>query len=188
VNRQQRLRAVTQVGKADMQYRAAAFLAGSFLVLASHLAIAAEASSKEASLRDVNRALASPEPAVLIGVPASFLNPGNARDSDDDAAEAQDDWSFYLNEWRRTASKRKLNIIVVPMNVLSQALQRPALKGECATLFVKKRTEGLLFDAYCVLQVDDYDLGARWLDGTASAHDIADHDFKTTAVVARARR
>jgi hypothetical protein len=167
-----------------MQCRAAAFLAGSFLVLLSHFAIAAEA-----SLGDVTRALASPEPVVLIGVPASFLNPESLKDSDDDAAEAQDDWSYYLDEWARTtANKRKLNIVVVPMNILSQALQRPALKGQCVTLFVKNRTEGLLFDAHCVPHVEDYDLGAKWLDGTASAHDIAEHDFKTTAVVARARK
>jgi hypothetical protein len=173
-----------QVRKADMQCRAAAFLAGSFLVLLSNSTIAAEA-----SLKDVNHALASPEPVVLIGVPASFLNPESLNDSDDGAAEAQDDWSYYLNEWvQTTANKRKLNIVVVPMNTLSQALQNPALKGQCATLFVKNRTEGLLFDSYCVPQVEDYELGAKWLDGTASAHDVAEHDFKATAVVARARK
>jgi hypothetical protein len=167
-----------------MRRPAAAFLAGLFLLILSHLAIAAEA-----SLRDVNRALASLEPVVLIGVPASFLNPDSAIDSPDGTAEAQDDWSYYLDEWTRTtADKRKLKVIVVPMNILSHALRRPVLTGYCATLFVKNRTEGLLFDAYCVPQTDDYDLGAKWLDGTASAHDIAGHGFKMTAVAARTRK
>jgi hypothetical protein len=174
------------MGKTDMQCRTAAFLAGSFLVLLSHFATAAGTSPRIASLRDVSRALASAEPAVLIGVPVSFLNPKSLGESDGDAAEAQDDWAYYLNEWTRTtASKRKLNIVVVPMNILSQALDSPSLKGQCATLFVKNRTEGLLFDSYCVLPVAAYDLGASWLDGTASAHDLAEHDFRTTGVTAR---
>ena len=166
-----------------MQRPVAAILAALFLVLSSYFAIAAEA-----SLKDVNRALASPEPVVLIGVPAGFLHPESLEDSDD-AAEAQDDWSHYLNEWtRKTADKRKLKVIVVSMKVLSRALQRPVLKSDCATLFVKNRTEGLLFDAYCVPHVEDYDVGAKWLDGTASEHDIAEHGFKTTPVGARSRR
>jgi hypothetical protein len=165
-----------------MQRPVAAVLVGLFLVLSSHFAIAAEA-----SLKDVNRALASPDPAVLIGVPAGFLQPESLADSDE--GEVQDDWSHYLNAWtRKTADKRKLKVVIVPMMVLSRALQRPVLKGDCATLFVKNRTEGLLFDAHCVPQVEDYDEGARWLDGTASGHDIAEHGFKTTPVVARGRR
>jgi hypothetical protein len=165
-----------------MQRPVAAVLAGFFLVASSHLAIAAEA-----SLKDVNRALASPDPAVLIGVPAGFLHPESLANSDE--GEVLDDWSNYLNEWtRKTADKRKLKVVVVPMKVLSSALQRPVLKGDCATLFVKNRTEGLLFDAYCVPHVDDYDTGAKWLDGTASAHDIAAHGFKTTPVDAHGRK
>jgi hypothetical protein len=168
--------------ESDMQRPVAAALAGLFLVLSSHFAIASEA-----SLKDVNRALASPQPAVLIGVPAGFLHPEDLADSDE--GEVLDDWSHYLDQWtRKTADKRRLKVIVVPMMVLSRALQRPVLKGDCATLFVKNRTEGLLFDAHCVPQVADYDAGAKWLDGTASEHDLAEHGFKTTPVAVRDRK
>lgn len=157
---------------------ATTFLVALLLVLSSHFRTAAAASSK-----DVNRALASAEPVVLIGVPATFLHPETI---EDDTAETQSDWAYYLNEWIQTsASRKKFKIIVVPMNILAGTLQRPVLKGYCATLFVKNKSEGLLFDAYCVPQVADYDVGAKWLAGTASPHDIAEHSFKTTAVVAR---
>lgn len=151
------------------------------LVLSSHFTASAAASS-----RDVNRALASSEPVVLIGVPAIFLHPETI---EDDTVETQSDWAFYLNEWiQASASKKKLKIIVVPMNILAGALQRPVLKGNCATLFVKNKSEGLLFDAYCVPQIEDYDVGAKWLQGTVSPHDIAEHRFKATPVAVRGRK
>jgi len=130
-----------------------ACLAMWLLALSSHLTIAAEA-----TLHDVNRALASPEPVVLIGVPAEFLHPETI---DGDAAETQDDWAHYLNAWMAaSAKKNKLKVIVVPLGVLAGALQTPALKGNnCATLFVKNRTEGLLFNEYCVPQIEAYVLG-----------------------------
>jgi hypothetical protein len=162
-----------------MLRRVTIFLLALLFLPWSHFPTAAAASSK-----NVNRALASAEPVVLIGVPAAFLHPETIGD---DSAESQSDWAFYLNEWIQTsASKKKLKIVVVPMNILAGALKRPVLKGYCATLFVKNKTEGLLFDAYCVPQIADYDVGANWLEGTASPHDIAEHGFKTTAVVARA--
>jgi hypothetical protein len=164
-----------------MLRRVTTFLLALLLLPWSHFPAAAAASSKE-----VNRALASVEPAVLIGVPAAFLHPETI---EDDSAETQSDWADYLNEWiQASASKKKLKIIVVPMNILAGALQRPVLKGYCATLFVKNKTEGLLFDAYCVPQIADYDVGARWLEGTASPHDVAEHSFKTTAVAVRGRK
>jgi len=151
------------------------------LVLSSHSIAAAAASST-----DVNRALASSEPVVLVGVPAAFLHPETI---EGDMTETQGDWAYYLNEWiQSSASKEKLKIIVVPMNVLAKALQHPVLKGFCATLFVKNKSEGLLFDAHCVPQIEDYDVGAKWLQGTASPHDVEEHGFKTTAVVARGRK
>jgi hypothetical protein len=162
-----------------MQHRTTAFLVGLLLVLSLHSIFAAEA-----TLKDVNRALASPEPVVLIGVPAEFLHPETI---DGDAAETQADWATYLNEWiKESANKKKLKIIVVPLNVLADALQTPILEeDDCATLFVKNKTEGLLFDAYCVPQIEEYDLGAKWLEGLASPREIAQIGFKATAVVAR---
>jgi hypothetical protein len=164
-----------------MLRRVTTFLLALLLLSWSHFPASAAASSK-----DVTRALTSAEPAVLIGVPAAFLHPETI---EDDTAETQSDWAYYLNEWIQTsANRKKLKIIVVPMNILAGALQRPVLKGYCATLFVKNKTEGLLFDAYCVPQIADYDVGARWLEGTTSPHDVAEHGFKTTAVVVRGRR
>ncbi len=161
--------------------RVTTFVVALLVVLSPHFRIAAAASSK-----DVDSALASSEPVVLIGVPATFLHPETI---DGDVAETQSDWSYYLNDWIQTsASKQKLKVIVVPMNVLAGALQRPVLKGSCATLFVKNKSEGLLFDAYCVPQIKDYDVGAKWLQGNASPQDIAEHSFKTTAVAARGRK
>jgi hypothetical protein len=162
-----------------MQRRATASLAGLFLVLASHATPATAASF----LKDVQRALASPEAVLLIGVPGIFLHPETI---EGDIVETQSDWAYYLSEWdAKSVEDRKFKIIVVPMTILGKALQRPVLKGTCATLFVKNRTEGLLFDAHCVPRIDDYQVGARWLQGSASQHDIAGHDFKTTAVIIR---
>ena len=162
-----------------MQYRTTAFLAGLLLVLSSHFTFATEA-----TLKDVNRALASPEPVVLIGVPAKFLHPETI---DGDAAETQADWVAYLNEWiKKSADKKKLKIIVVRLNILARALQTPVLKGDCATLFLKNRTEGLLYDEDCVPQFDIYDAGANWLQGTAPSGEAA-RDLKATAIVARVR-
>jgi hypothetical protein len=163
-----------------MPRRVTTFLVALLLLPWSHFSAAAAASSK-----DVNRALASAEPVVLIGVPATFLHPETI---EDDSAETQSDWAYYLNEWIQTIVSKKLKIIVVPMNILAGALQRPVLKGHCATLFLKNKSEGLLFDAYCVPQIADYDVGVKWLEGTASPHDIAEHSFKTTAIVARGRK
>jgi hypothetical protein len=162
-----------------MQRRATAILIGLFLVLSSLVTPATPASF----LKDVQRALASPEAVLLIGVPGIFLHPETI---EDDAVEAQSDWAYYLKEWsEKSAKDRKFKIIVVPITVLAKALQRPVLKGTCATLFVKNRNEGLLFDSHCVPQIDDYDVGTRWLQGTVSPRDIEGHGFKTTAVVAR---
>jgi hypothetical protein len=165
-----------------MQHRTTAFLAGLLLVLSSHFTFAAGA-----GLKDVNRALASPEPVVLIGVPAEFLHPETI---EGDAAETQGDWAYYLNEWiEASANKKKLEVIVVPLNVLAGALKTPVLRGhDCATLFVKNKIEGLLFDAYCVPQMEEYALGAKWLEGTASPREIAQIGLKTTAVLARTRK
>jgi hypothetical protein len=161
-----------------MQRRVAAFLAGLFLLFSFHFAGAAAD-----SLKDVQRALASPEAVLLIGVPEIFLHPETI---EDEITESQSDWAFYLNEWvEKSVKDRKFKIIVVPMTILAKALQRPALKETCATLFVKNRTEGLLFDSHCVPQIADYDVGARWLQGTASPRDIEGHGFRTTAVSAR---
>jgi hypothetical protein len=152
------------------------------LILSSLSTIAAEA-----TLNDVNRALASTEPVVLIGVPDAFLHPDTI---EGDAAETQDDWAHYLNQWTEaSAKKNKLKVIVVPLGVLAGALQTPALKDkDCATLFVKNKIEGLLFDQYCVPQIEEYELGTKWLQGAATPHEIAKIGFKTTAVVARVRK
>jgi hypothetical protein len=161
--------------------RVTTFVVALLVVLSPYFRAAATASSK-----DLDRALASSEPVVLIGVPATFLHPETI---DGDIAETQSDWSYYLNDWIQiSASKQKLKVIVVPMNVLAGALQRPVLKGSCATLFVKNKSEGLLFDAYCVPQIEDYDVGAKWLQGTVSPHDIAEHRFKATPVAVRGRK
>ncbi len=168
-------------GESKMLYRMTAFLAGLILVLSSPFAIAADA-----TLEDVNRALASPQSAVLIGVPANFLHPEKIED--DGEIETQGDWAAYLNEWMEQAKQKNLKVVVVPIEVLAKALRTPVVKAEgCAVLFVKNRNEGLLNDGddACVLQSDDYDIGAKWLEGHVSASEIAESGFKVTAIAAR---
>lgn len=167
-----------------MPRRMTAFLAGLLHLLWSHFAVAAEP-----TLEDVDRALASAEPVVLIGVPAEFLHPDAI--ADDDEIEAQSDWDYYLGEWLKNSAKpKKLKVIIVPLAVLTRALRTPVLKRKgCVTLFVKNRTLGLLYDGddACILRWDEYDVGARWLEGTASASAVAEIGYKLT-VVARARK
>jgi hypothetical protein len=149
-------------------------LAGSIFVLTSRLTIAAP-------LDGVLRALSSPQPAVLVGVPPEFLNP--AAMTDDGSIETQADWAHYLNLWASSVSS-KIRIIVVPMNVLTRVLQSPSLAGPCATLFVKNRREGLLYAEDCVPQQDTYDMGAGWLLGTTHSG-AAMQDLISTAVTLR---
>jgi hypothetical protein len=164
-----------------MRHRTAVVVAGLLLALSSRLTGAAAA-----TLTEVRRALASAAPVVLIGVPADFL--GGAGDSDPCVVS---DWEFYLDNWIESSAKQKnLKVVIVSLDVLSRALQRPALKADhCAALFVKNRTEGLLNnrDDSCVLMSRQYDVGARWLEGSASSQEIAENGYQTTAVVARVR-
>lgn len=140
-----------------MRYRVFAFLAGFLLVLSSHSATAASAD-------DIRRALASRGPVLLVGVPKEFLN--SADITDDGEIETQADWSHYLNSWAKSASK-KIKIIVVPTDVLTGVLQSPSLSDSCAALFVRNKTEGLIYTEDCVPQLDTYELGADWLHGAA---------------------
>jgi hypothetical protein len=164
-----------------MQHRTAAVVAALLLALSSRVANAAPA-----TLADVRRALASPAPVVLIGVPADFL--GGEGNSDPCVVS---DWEFYLDNWIESSAKEKhLNVMIVSLDVLGRALQRPAVKRDrCAALFVKNRTEGLLNnrDDSCVLMARQYDVGAGWLEGTASQQEIAANGYQATAVVARMR-
>ena len=165
-----------------MQHRVTAFLAGLFLALSSHLTIAAES-----TVKDVNRALASSEPVVLIGVPADFLHPETI---EDDSVEAVSDWAYYLNDWIKN-SEKKLKAVIVQHDILARALQTPVFrkKKSCATLFVKNRTEGLLhYDNNCVLFQETYGVGAKWLEGAASVSELEQHGFKNTAVIARGQK
>jgi hypothetical protein len=157
-----------------LRYRLSAFFAGLLLVFSSH-------STTAASAVDVRRALASPGPVVLIGVPPEFLDAASSADAEE--SETQSDWSYYLNLWAKSASK-KIKIIVVPMRVLTEVLQLPALAGPCATLFVKNKTEGLLLAEDCVPQVDAYQAGADWLLG-ATRSGRTDQGMKSTVVTIR---
>jgi hypothetical protein len=99
--------------------------------------------------------------------------------------ETQADWSHYLNTWAQSASK-KIKIIVVPTDVLAGALQSPSLSESCATLFVRNKTEGLLYTDDCVpqLDIDTYEEGADWLLG-ATRSGGTDRHMKPTAVAIR---
>jgi hypothetical protein len=164
-----------------MRHPMPAFLAWLLLALSSHFTVAAEA-----TLKDVTSALASSEPVIIIGVPAEFLHPDSI---EGDAIETQSDWATYLNEWmEKSAKEKKIKVIVVPLAVLTKALQKPVFKGaDCVTLYVRNRTEGLLYDSDCVPGVETYDRGAGWLLG-APASDEIKRLFKTTPVVARTRK
>jgi hypothetical protein len=157
-----------------LRYRVWVFLAGFLLVHWSHSAIAASAD-------DVRRALASPGPVLLVGVPEEFLNTADI--TDDGEIETQSDWSHYLNDWAKSVSK-KIKIIVVPTDVLTGVLQSPSLSDSCATLFVRNKTEGLLYTEDCVPQLDTYEQGANWLLG-ATRSGVIDRYMKSTAVALR---
>lgn len=164
-----------------MHYRMRAFLTGLLLLFSSPFAIA-----EDATKADVSRALRSAQPAVLIGVPADFLHPEKIQD--DGEMETQGDWTTYLNEWMDEAKQKNLKVIIVPIEVLANALRTPVMKQDgCAVLFVKNKNEGLLNDGddACVLQSNDYDVGAMWLEGHVSASEIAESGFKVTAIAAR---
>jgi hypothetical protein len=164
-----------------MQQPTMAILGGLLLAVSSHFTGAAAA-----TLTDVRKALGSPAPVVLIGVPADFL--GGDGDSDPCVVS---DWQYYLDNWIESSAKQKnLKVIIVSLKVLAEALRTPALKaGRCAALFVKNKTEGLLNnrDDSCVLMSRQYDVGAKWLKGIVSQQEIAENGYQTTAVVARMR-
>jgi hypothetical protein len=164
-----------------MQHRITAVLAGLLLVLASHFTATAEPAPTPG---DVNRALASGKPVVLIGVPASFL------DGDSDDSEVASDWADRLGIWiENTADKKNLKVVIVPDQVLTKVLQKPVIQeDDCVALFVKNKTEGLLAQHSCVMDPEGYDVGAKWLEGTASPDEITEAGYKTTAVVARTRK
>jgi hypothetical protein len=162
-----------------MQHRTTAVLAGLLLVLSSSFT-----SVVAATLKDVRKSLASVQPVVLIGVPADFL--GGNGDSDPDVVS---DWEYYLDNWIESSAKEKnLKVIIVSLGVLARALQTPVFKADsCAALFVKDKNKGLLNNREdsCVLMSRQYDVGAKWLDGTASQQELAESGYRTTAVVAR---
>jgi hypothetical protein len=162
-------------GESPLRYCVFVLFAGFLLALLPHTATAASAG-------DIRRALASPWPVLLVGVPEEFLNTADV--TDDGEIETRGDWSYYLNDWAKSASK-KIKIIVVPIAVLNQALQSPSLGDSCATLFVKNRTEGLLYSEDCVPQLDVYEEGAGWLLGTARSGGPDKRIMKSTMVTLR---
>src|SRR5947207_4671122 len=88
--------------------------------------------------------------------------------------------TLTLNLWAKSASK-EIKIVVLPMTDLTSVLQLPFLPGPCATLFVKNKTEGLLYAEDCVPQEDSYQAGADWLLGaTRSAAGV--QNMKSTVV------
>lgn len=164
-----------------MQHRTTAVLTGFLLFLSSPVTCVAAATVKE-----VRQALASAQPFVLIGVPADFLG-GNGY-SDPCVVS---DWEYYLDNWIESSAREKnLKVIIVSLDVLAKAVRSPVFKTDrCAALFVKDRNKGLLNNREdsCVLMSRQYDVGAKWLEGTASSQEIADSGYVTTAVVARMR-
>jgi hypothetical protein len=131
----------------------------------------------EEDLQRVNRALASPEPVVFMAVPAELLSP---------IEETTGRWMPAMIEFENSPRGKDLKVILAPLEVLAKALQTPTLGDRgCVTLFVKNRTEGLLYySGYCAVDVETYEQGASWLEG-APVPDYIPESFKMTPVVVR---
>jgi hypothetical protein len=141
--------------------------------------------------QELNDALASPEPVVLIGKPDSFYDPEN--DASEESARFSL-WAKQLDEWIATsANEKKLKVVVVFRYTLAGALQTPAWSEKdtltsrnCVTLFVKNKTDGLLHESDCMADWKAYELGASWLLGAPVSEEI-ERSFKPTPVVARGK-
>jgi hypothetical protein len=131
----------------------------------------------EEDLQRVNRELASPEPIIFMAVPAELLSPFE---------ETTGRWMPAMTEFEKSPRGTNLKVVLVPLEVLAKALQTPTLGNRgCVTLFVKNRTEGLLYySGYCAVDVETYELGASWLEG-APVPDHIPEGFKMTPVVVR---
>jgi hypothetical protein len=131
----------------------------------------------EEDLQRVNRALASAEPVIFMAVPADLLSPFE---------ETTGRWMPAMTGFENSPRGKNLTVFLVPLEVLAKALQTPALGDRgCVTLFVKNRTEGLLYySGYCAVGAETYELGASWLEG-APVPDHIPESFKMTPVVVR---
>jgi formylglycine-generating enzyme required for sulfatase activity len=111
-------------------------------------------------LQQVNQALASPEPIAFVGGVYDW-----------DIAFR---WMHPLENFRHSPRGKQFRIVEVSTDVLARALKVPTLPAKgCVVLFVKNRTEGLLYhDGKCGVPFETYEVGANWLEGAPGSDRI----------------
>jgi hypothetical protein len=135
----------------------------------------------EQDLKRVNEALASPEPVIFLAMPRVALDPFPADDVIGHFAPG-------MTKLESSPRGNKLNIIIVPMEIMSEALETPILKNWCIVLFVRNGAEGLLYPAYsCGVSEETWQLGASWVLGEPGS-DRLPKSFMRTPVVVRTRK
>jgi hypothetical protein len=83
----------------------------------------------EDDLKRVNEALASPEPVVFLAMPRVALDPLPS-------AEVAGHFAPGMIKLEESPRGQNLNIIIVPIETMVEALETPTLKNWCIVLFV----------------------------------------------------
>jgi hypothetical protein len=131
----------------------------------------------ERDLKRVNDALASPQPVIFLAMPREALDPLPD-------AEIAGHFAPGMGKLMDSPRGKNLNIVIVPLETMIEALETPILKDWCIVLFVKNRSEGLLYPAYsCGVSEETWALGAGWVLGEWDADHLPKSFIRTPVVV-----
>jgi len=88
-----------------------------------------------------------------------------------DANEAYGDWADRLNQFSQHLPNG-VRVLKFTSSGLRKVVRQPVVSQQYATLFLKDRTHGLLYDGM-ILEAEVYRLGLAWLDGRSDENELA---------------